>query len=495
MTIRFTAERRSPAELTDTLLVPVEAGGSIDASIQELDRILDGKLCQSVGDLGLTGRVGQVTVLPTWGQLPAQRLVIAGIGSPEARTADDIRRAWGAAAQAAAEAGARTLYSPLPAVPGLDPERVCQAAVEGAGLGTYRFLEYRTRVETTLSLEQVIFLATAGQVERGIERGRTAVEAVCLARDLVNRPGNELPPERLAGIAWEIAERAGLECRVYDRGALEELGAGAILAVGQGSRHEPHLIHLVYRPAGQPLASVGLVGKGVTFDTGGISIKPAEGMERMKGDMAGAAAVIGVMQAVATLGLPIAVHGVVAAAENMPDGAAFRPGDILRALNGKTIEVISTDAEGRLLLADALTYTAQQGVDVMIDLATLTGACVVALGKQGTGLFGTDQDLVDALVRAGQRAGEKLWPMPLWDEYRELLKSEHADIKNTGGRWGGAINAALFLREFTEGVSWAHLDIAGPAWAERGGPLGPAGGTGHGVRTLLYFLEEYAARS
>lgn len=493
MTVRFAAERRSPVEVTDTLLVPVETGESIDPSIRELDRILNGKLCESVRDLGLTGRVGQVAVLSTWGQLPAQRLVVVGIGSPETRTADDIRRAWGAAAQAAAEAGARTLYSPLPVVAGLELDAVCRASVEGVGLGTYRFLEYRTRMEPALSLEQVVFLAAPEEVERGIRRGEAAVEAVCLARDLVNRPGNDLPPERLAGLAWEIAERAGLECRVYDRDALEELGAGAILAVGQGSRHEPHLIHLVYRPAGQPLASVGLVGKGVTFDTGGISIKPAEGMERMKGDMAGAAAVIGVMQAVAGLGLPIAVHGVVAAAENMPDGAAFRPGDILRALNGKTIEVISTDAEGRLLLADALTYTARQGVDVMIDLATLTGACVVALGKQGTGLFGTDQALVDALVRAGERAGERLWPMPLWDEYRELLKSEHADIKNTGGRWGGAINAALFLREFTEGVTWAHLDIAGPAWAERSGPLGPAGGTGHGVRTLLYFLEEYAA--
>ncbi len=494
MSVRFSAELRSPLEVTDTLLVPVLADGSLDASVQELDRALDGALRQGLAGLGLSGRVGQAAVLPTWGRLPARRLVVTGIGSQGRQTADQIRRAWGAAAQAAAEAGVRTLFSPLPAVEGLDPGAVCRAAVEGVGLGAYRFLEYRTGSEATRQLEHVVFLADPATVERPIARGRTTVEAVSLARDLVNRPANDLSPERLAGIAWELAEQVGLECRVYDRGMLEEIGAGAILAVGQGSRHEPRLIHLVYRPAGDSRASIGLVGKGVTFDSGGLSIKPAEGMERMKGDMAGAAAVIGAMRAVAELGLPLTVHGVVAAAENMPDGAAFRPGDILRALNGKTIEVISTDAEGRLLLADALTYAARQGVQLLIDLATLTGACVVALGKQGTGLFGTDRALLDALARAGERAGEKLWPMPLWDEYLELLKSEHADIKNTGGRWGGAVNAALFLREFTEGVTWAHLDIAGPAWAERAGPLGPAGGTGHGVCTLVYFLEEYTSR-
>lgn len=490
MQVRVAAEPRSLDEVSDTLLVPVEPEGQLAASLDGVDQALRERLAGVIRDLSVSGRVGQVAVVPTWGQLPAARLALTGIGPARGRNLDDVRRAWGAAAQAAADAGAKTLFSPLPHVEGYDPVTVCRAAVEGVGLGTYRFLEYRSAGNARETLGQVVFLAEPDAVMAGIDRGRIVADAVCAARDLVNRPANDLPPERLAGLAWELAERAGLECTVYDRAALEELGAGAILAVGQGSRHEPRLIHLVYRPEGTVTTSIGVVGKGVTFDTGGISLKPAEGMERMKGDMAGGAAVLGIMQAIAALRLPAVVHGVVAAAENMPDGCAFRPGDIIRALNGKTIEVISTDAEGRLLLADALTYTSRQGVDVVIDLATLTGACVVALGKQGTGLFGTDRALVDALFRAGERAGEKLWPMPLWDEYLELLKSDHADIKNTGGRWGGAVNAALFLREFTGGVSWAHLDIAGPAWAERSGPLGPAGGTGHGVRTLLYFLEE-----
>jgi leucyl aminopeptidase len=494
MSIRFTAEQRSPLEVTDTLLVPVAGDGSPDAVVRELEDVLGGALGQHLSGLGNRPQVGQAAVLPTWGQLPARRLVVTGIGSPGRLTTDLIRRAWGAAAQVAAEAGTCVLASPLPQVEGLDCETICRAAVEGVGLGTYRFLDYRTGKGPTQRLEQVVFLVEPRLVERAIGYGQKAVDGVNLARDLVNRPANDLPPERLAKLASELAEQHGLECTVYDQGMLEELGAGAILAVGRGSRHEPRLVHLAYRPAGGSRTSVGLVGKGVTFDSGGLSLKPAEGMERMKGDMAGAAAVIGVTRSVAALGLPVTVHGVVAAAENMPDGAAFRPGDILRTLNGKTVEVISTDAEGRLLLADALTYTSRLGVEYMVDLATLTGACVVALGKQAAGLFGTERGLVDALVRAAERAGEKVWPMPLWDEYLELLRSEHADIKNTGGRWGGAINAALFLREFTEGVPWAHLDIAGPAWAERSSPLGPAGGTGYGVRTLLSFLEESAGR-
>jgi len=495
MTVCFTAEQRSLLEVTDTLLVPVTDGGNPDATVRELDEVLGGALGQQLTGIGLRGQVGRAAILPTWGRLPARRLVITGIGAPGRLTLDVIRRAWGAAAQVAAEAGVSVLVSPLPRVEGLDRGAICRAAVEGVGLGTYRFLDYRTGTAPAGQLDQVLFLAEPSVVAEAIERGRRTVDAVNLTRDLVNRPANDLPPERLAGLARELADQLGLECTVYDQDLLAELGAGGILAVGRGSRHEPRLIHLVYRPAGESRASVGLVGKGVTFDSGGLSIKPAEGMERMKGDMAGAAAVIGALQAVATLGLPVTVHGVVAAAENMPDGAAFRPGDILRTLNGKTVEVISTDAEGRLLLADALTYTARLGVEVVIDLATLTGACVVALGKQAAGLFGTDSGLVDALVQAAERAGEKVWPMPLWDEYLELLRSEHADLKNTGGRWGGAVNAALFLREFTQGVRWAHLDIAGPAWAERASPLGPAGGTGYGVRTVVSFLEESAGRS
>jgi leucyl aminopeptidase len=280
-----------------------------------------------------------------------------------------------------------------------------------------------------------------------------------------------------------------LEYVEYDEKQLSEMEAGAIVAVGQGSAHPPRMFHMTYRPGGESRGTIAFVGKGITFDTGGMNLKPTGGIETMKTDMAGAAAVVGAMRAVAALDLPYTVYGIVASAENMPSGTAFRPGDVLRAMNGKTMEILSTDAEGRLVLSDALVYAAREGADEMIDLATLTGAKVIALGSQSVAVFSNDDDFARRVVAAGTEAGDLFWHMPLWDELKTQIKSEIADMKNTGGRPGGAITAALLLAEFAEGKPWVHLDIAGAAWADSARDYVPKGPVGVGVRALVNYLE------
>lgn len=478
----------------DALVIPVRPGPQLDPTGTEVDARLDGALSAALRDADFSGKVGKTMVIPTLGRLPVRRVVVTGIGDG-ASTANDLRRAWAVAARAARDAGARSVVSAAPPTGDLGEERAYRAAVEGVRLGLYEFLEYRTLDRPEKRVERFDIAGESDAARRGLAAGEAVASAVSLARDLVNQPADALYPERLAAIAQETASAAGLECVVHDPAALQDLGAGAILAVGKGSIRGPRLIHLTYRPRGTSRGTIGLVGKAITFDTGGVNLKPTgSGLEHMKSDMAGGAAVLATMTALAALDIPFTVHGVIAAAENMLSGSAFRPGDVLRAMNGKTIEVISTDAEGRLVLADALTYTARQGAEVLIDLATLTGAAVVALGRQGTALYGTDQALVDDLVAATDLSGEKLWPMPLWDEYRELIRGDVADLKNSGGRAGGSITAALFLREFTEGKPWAHLDIAGPAWADKVTDYAGKGGTGHGVSTLLAFLERRATQ-
>jgi leucyl aminopeptidase len=488
VTVEVVTTSEPLAALTGSLVLPLVPDGGLDASVGELEDALVAWVGRAARATGITGRPGQATVVPAPETMRAERLLLVGVGAPNQRSLAEIRRAAALAAKQAAEAGGSVLVWPVVAVPGASTEAIVQAIVEGVGLASYRFHRYRSS-DTASRIERLVIVGSGTAVQDGVRRGRLVSEAVAFARDLTNEPGNVLDPEHLSGIAWEVAQEVGLTCAIYDRALLEELGAGAILAVGQGSRREPRLVHLVYRPGSAVALRVALIGKAVTFDSGGLSIKPAEGMERMKGDMTGGAAVLSVLRALPALGLPVEVHGIIAAAENMPDGEAFRPGDILRTLSGKTVEVISTDAEGRLLLADALTFAVQQGAQLLVDIATLTGACAVALGRGGSGLFATDEAARDLLLRAASEAGERVWPLPLWDEYRELLRSEHADLKNSAGRWGAAINAALFLREFTGGRPWLHLDIAGPAWAEQAGPFGPPGATGHGVRTLLRFLE------
>jgi leucyl aminopeptidase len=325
----------------------------------------------------------------------------------------------------------------------------------------------------------------------GVRTGETCARATWVARDLVNAPANEVHPTHLAEVAETIARPPRLSVKILDRAECEELGMGAFLGVAKGSAQPPKFIHLTYRPSGRPTKRVAIIGKGITFDAGGLDLKSAEGMLRMKDDMSGAAAVLGIMRALPILKPKVEVHGLIAATENMPSGTAFRPGDVLRAMNGTTIEIGNTDAEGRLTLADVLSYAVQTiKPDEMVDLATLTGACVVALGPLCSGLMTNRQGLANRLLAAAGAAGERVWQLPLLEEYREHLKSDVADLNNVGPRGGGAITAGLFLKEFAAGVPWVHLDIAGPAYVEKDGPLTTKGGTGVGVRTILTYLSE-----
>ena len=322
-------------------------------------------------------------------------------------------------------------------------------------------------------------------LEQGCEKGKVIAEATNLARDLVNEPANHMTPGDMASVAERLAKTHRLRLTILDRERMEKEGMGALLGVARGSRQPPKLIVLSYKGDKASSETLGFIGKGITFDSGGISIKPSEGMAEMKGDMAGGAAVLAALSAIAQLKPKINVTALVPATENLPGGNATKPGDILMAVNGKTIEVVNTDSEGRLILADALAYAVKQGLSPLVDVATLTGACHVALGDFCSGIFGNTQELVDRLVKAGAEAGERLWQMPMYEEYKELNKSEVADIKNTGGRWGGAITAAQFLSEFVGDTPWLHIDIAGTSTTDKERGYLVKGATGVGVRTLV----------
>lgn len=475
---------------SDALILPVGLGLALDPAGATIDERLAGGFTRALNDAGFSGLPGRVLTLTTLDRIPAKWIIAVGTGTDGSRVIDDIRRAWASGARAARTAGARTIASAPPPVD-VGIEFAFRAATEGVELGLYRYLEQQTSdIEAIRSIDCFTFAGSGADARRGVEHGRQVASGVLLARDLVNRPANLLGPEDLASIADTLAREHSLELEAFDKAELQAMGAGAILAVGGGSLREPRLIRLTYRPAGESLGTIGLVGKGITFDTGGINLKPTgPGLERMKADMAGAAAVLGVMQAISSLAPPYTVHGVIAAAENMVSGSAFRPGDVVTSLSGKTIEVASTDAEGRMVLADALTYTARLGADLLIDIATLTGASIVALGSSCGALFATHEELADDLLLAAGESGEKLWQLPLFSEYRDLIRGDVADLKNSAGRAGAAINAALFLHEFTDGLPWAHIDCSGPVWADRGGAYISKGGTGFGVRTLLSYLE------
>jgi leucyl aminopeptidase len=487
--MKFTAvEGALASQQVDAIILAVGDDNQLDETGRAVDAAIDGKLIAALESVGFTGKRGSTSVIPTFGQIPAARIVLTGIGATGNLTADTIRSAWGSAARAARDAGAKSIAS-APIALGSD-EAGYRAAVEGIHLALYRHLAYRTVDVPTTEVESITFVGVDGDISPAFTQAEQLASGITLARDLVNAPGLDLYPERLAGRSWEVADQLGLACTIYDRKALEEMGAGGIVAVGQGSAREPRLIHLVYTPDGESRGTIGFVGKAITFDTGGVNLKPADGMRDMKIDMAGGAAVIGAMRTIAEMKPPFTVHGVIAAAENMPSHTAYRPGDVLRTLSGKTVEIANTDAEGRIVLADALTFTARQGAELMIDLATLTGASIVSVGREAASLFGSDDALAADVNRASEYAGERMWHMPLWENYRSDLDSDIADIKNTGNRDGGAIKAALFLREFTHDVPWVHLDIAGPAWNQKESGYRSVGATGFGVHTLVTFLEQ-----
>ncbi len=483
---------------TPCLVVGLFEGKTLPASLRPLDQLLDGSLGRLLRDKEFTGRHREILLLPTGQRLPAERLLLLGLGKEKGAGLERYRQAAGSLVAALGARKLTAFATDLPQLPlkGTSLAERCQALGEALLLAAYRFDRFRTlgREDFPPPLESARLLVGNAAEKRAAEQALADAQAIAagviLARNLVNEPGNVKSPDFLAGQARQLADGLGLRCTILDRPALEAEGCGALLGVAQGSVREARLIILEYAGGNSDARPIALIGKGVVFDSGGISLKPAEKMDEMKMDMAGGAAVLGTLSAAARLKLPVNLVGIIPAVENLPSGTAIRPGDILTSLSGKTIEVLNTDAEGRLILADALTYAKRYNPRVVIDLATLTGACIIALGHHASAVLGNHDGLVRQLLKAGERSGERLWQLPLWDDYGSQIKSDIADVKNTGGRPAGTITAAAFLQKFAEDYTWAHLDIAGTAWEEKGQPCIPKGGTGVGVRLLVQYLRQ-----
>jgi leucyl aminopeptidase len=481
----------------DLLAVPVFADRVLGPGAEQAVAALDTPLDPLLEARGFTGKAGEVVVLPTLGRLPATTLVLVGLGDRDKVDAEVLRRA--AAVTVRQAGGARkavtTLAQALPA----HPVSSVRAVTEGAYLAAYRFDKYKAKSNGSAPkgrLQSLVVAAGDGKkadLTAAVAAGEARAAATNLARDLSNEPANNLHPADLAEAARKLAGKH-VTVNVKDEKALAREGFGGILGVGQGADNPPRLVELTYRPE-RARSRVVLVGKGITFDSGGLSLKPADSMTGMKTDMSGAAVIIGVMSALADLGVEVAVTGYLASAENMPSGHAIRPGDVLTMKNGKTVEVLNTDAEGRLVMADALALAAAAEPDAIVDVATLTGACMVALGLRYAGLMSNDDALAAELLDAAGDAGEPAWRLPLPDEYHKEVESDIADLKNVGQRWGGALTAGLFLEEFVGDRPWAHLDIAGPSRSEAEDAYIPKGSTGATVRTLLSWLERRGSSS
>lgn len=472
---------------------------------------LQGRLGDLVKSGEFTGRHGQTSIVHVAPGEPlrAKRIVLVGLGKRTAASLEKLRQAMGRAVKTIRDLGAASFSTPLtlPASmvlgngkrngrPGTDEgeKAAAQAMVEGVLLGLYQFTVYRTEHTNTTrkALKRMTLVVndarSLAKVREGVRLGQITGEAATFVRNLCNHPANVVTPTYIANEAKKIAREAHVRCTVLDRPRMQRLGMGALLGVARGSHEPPKFVILEYRGGPRAERPVVLVGKTVTFDSGGISLKPADNMEQMKADMTGGAAVLAAIRATARLRLPLNVVGIIPATENMPGGRATKPGDILTSLSGKTIEVINTDAEGRLILADGLTYATRYKPAALVDIATLTGACAVALGNHAIGVLGNNEDLVGELKAAGEACGERAWQLPLWEEYYDQIKSDVADMKNTGGRPGGTITAAAFLSKFVGDSTWAHLDIASTDWSEKERAYIPKGATGVGARLLIRFL-------
>ncbi|SRR5579875_749406 len=464
---------------TSSVAVPVLAGRAPEG--------LDRAYCRSQG---FSGQVGEALAAPGAGGT-----ITVAVGLGESVDAEALRQAAAAFVRSVWRNGTAAFPLDADMLRALPAAEAAQAVVEGALLAAYRFTTYKGSPDP-LALTSLVVVGGGelGELERGVRRGQATARAVCLARDLVNEPAGTLTPRRLAEVAGKVGEEAGLEVRVWDEVDIANEGLGGLAGVARGSEEPPRLIKMTYSPPGDggPVPTVALVGKGITFDSGGLSIKTADGMTAMKTDMGGAAAVLGTMSALAEMEVPVRVLGYMPTTENMPSGKATKPGDVLKIRNGKTIEVLNTDAEGRLVLADGLSLAVEDGADAIIDLATLTGSCVVALGREIAGLMGNSEELIAQVRAASARAGEPVWPLPLPDRYRRHIESDVADMKNTGrDRQAGTLVAGLILSEFVDDVPWAHLDIAGPARSDEDRGYLRKGATGFGVRILLELLQAF----
>jgi leucyl aminopeptidase len=455
-----------------------------------LNAALDGLLQEVVAESEFKGKSGETTWLRSPSNTPiARKVVLVGLGKPDTWTLESLRQAAATIARTAHKQKAKGVAIALPLF-NQDAALTAAAIVEGAVLSQHQDNRFKSDPEngSKHSIEEIELLGLGIQAE-AITKAQQMCEGVILARELVNAPANVVTPMSLADTATELAQELGLTLEILEKEACEALGMGAFLGVAQASDMPPKFIHLTYKPSGTPTRKLAIIGKGLTFDSGGLNIKPTgSGIETMKMDMAGSAATFGAARVVGLLKPDAEVHFIVAATENMISGHAIHPGDILTASNGKTIEINNTDAEGRLTLADALVFAEKLGVDAIVDLATLTGACIVALGNDIAGVWSPQDELANALLSASDQAGEKMWRMPLEDKYFEGMKSTIADMKNTGPRPGGSITAALFLKQFVKETAWAHLDVAGPVWTEKESGYHNAGATGFGVRTLVNWV-------
>jgi leucyl aminopeptidase len=481
-----TASTRPTRDLAaDLVVIPVFEDDDLDGE-RDLDRASGGEYTAARRRGAFAGRLYEQLVTPMSGERWKARCALwVGLGPRKEVTTEQLRRAATIGGLTARQRRFRSIAIVARSTPAVSDGHAVQALTEGAVLANYEGTSYKTSEEAAPWVDRVE-IRIGAEADRGaVERGRVLAECTNVARGLSNEPGNVLTPREFAARAAKLARTADLKVEVLDEKKITELKMGMLLGVARGSNEPPRLVVLRYEPKkAAHKAVLGLVGKGITFDTGGISIKPSENMDKMKDDMSGGAAVLCAMIALAKLRAPVRCIGIIPTTENMPGGRAMKPGDILTSAEGKTVEVLNTDAEGRLILGDAMWYARKLGVTHLVDIATLTGACVVALGKTTSGLFGRPARWVEQVRRASERAGDRSWPMPLFDDYKELLKSEIADFTNTGGRAGGAISAAVFLQEFAGEVPWVHMDIAGTAWAEEPKPYQPKGATGVGVRTL-----------
>jgi leucyl aminopeptidase len=479
------------------LALLVREGALAGGRFLELDRALEGVLARCASEEEFAGKEGQALSLHTHGKAGPQRILVLGMGREKDadRTLEQLRNAAARAVKAAKAAGAKTLALSWPA--GAAEAQEVQAAAEGAGLGAYVFDRYKKENKPLkLARVEILWGAKPGRAVAEAARYGTAIaSAVNAARDLVNEPAGRVTPRALAAAARQLAREHGLKCEVLSRPQIKKLGMNLFLAVAQGSVEEPQLVRLSWEPAARASARpVALVGKAITFDSGGLSLKTAQGMEDMKTDMAGAAAVLAAMRLVVELKPPFPVRAYFGACENLPSGTAYKPGDVIVGKGGPSVEVLNTDAEGRLVLADVLAWAVEEKPAAVIDLATLTAAILVALGPWMSGLFSNDEALAAELLAAARATGEPVWRMPLPPEMEELIKSPIADLKNIGGRFGGAINAALFLQHFVAKTPWAHLDIAGPASVDKERGYNPRGGTGAGVRLLAEWIRRRAEK-
>jgi leucyl aminopeptidase len=498
MPIKFSLSSSDPLSVAaDVLVLGVPEGSTFkEGALGELGKALGPSIGKAVKREDFTGKKDQTLELGAGGSdLKPAKVLLIGLGDPQKLTEADVRVFAAKGTRFALGAKATSIAVEVPVAAHV--KRAERAVAEGVVLGAYRFTKYLTGDRAPKFQIERATLVVAGKVTKeakeGMALGQQVGQAITIARDLINEPPNELYPAALADRAVAVCREHGLEVSVMDKAALEKKGMKLILAVAQGSVREPRLVHMIYKPAGTAKKKLVFIGKGLTFDSGGLCIKPAPGMEEMKGDMGGAANVVALMAAVAAVKPNVEVHGIIGCAENMPDGAAYRPGDIFGSYDGKTVEIINTDAEGRLVLADVLAYARELEPDLMLDNATLTGACVVALGPTVSGFYTNRDEVAERMKKAVKAAGEAMWQMPLVEDLREGLKSDWADVKHVADRWGGSITAALFLREFVGDTPWVHIDVAGPSMASKPYNVFAKGGTGHGVLTFLELIEDYGA--